>query len=304
MANLLKIFLCATTVFVFASCGREPLPVYPPVVPDIRLLQYLEIDSVTGTAPDTSSIVKLEYDVLKRLVVLSSYFSTDSADQLLHYERFVYQYNGTDTFPAKMIYSSREGNATDFTTRQDTSYYSYNTLGKILTDSTSRNDSSSLGSIHSYTTRRYNYSGSYFFIYKAEENSGIINQTYDSVAVDISGSNMSSINSQSYSLPDSMPLFSFTGSFSYDNNPNPFRKIAALYPTIQVFEFNGGPSSLLQINNAINMSQNSSAGDVSNETVTYTYNTNGYPSGFQSVYSSTFSGITETRRYKGVFVYN
>ena len=132
----------------------------------------------------------------------------------------------------------------------------------------------------------------------------VLSQTYDSVIVAISGNNMSSISSERYSLPDSTPLFSYTGAFSYDNNPNPFRKIPALYPTIQVFEFNDGPSSLLQINNAIDISQNSSPGDASNETVTYTYNTNGYPSGFQSVYSSTFSGITETRRYKAVFIYN
>jgi hypothetical protein len=304
MLNLLKIFLCAATVFVFASCGREPLPVYPPVIPNIQLQQYLEIDSVTGVAPDTSTIVKFEYDVLKRLATLNTFYSTDSADQLLHYEKFIYQYNGTDTLPAKMVYIFREGNATDSTVQQDTSYYTYNTLGKLLTDSTSRNHSSSFGSSHSYTKRKYNYSGNYFIIYKAEENNGSINETYDSVAVDISGNNMNSLSSQSYSLPDSMPLFGFTSSFVYDNNPNPFRKTPALYPTIQVFEFNSGPSSLLQINNATAITQNSSAGDASNETITYSYNENGYPSGFQSIYTSTVSGTTETRRYKGVFVYN
>ena len=174
MLNLPKIFLCAATVFVFASCGIEPLPVYPPVVPNIQLLQYMEIDSVTGASPDTSTIVKLEYDVLKRLVALNSYFSTDSAEQLLHYERFIYQYNGTDTFPAKMIYSSREGNATDFNTQQDTSYYSYNTLGKLLTDSTSKNDSSNFGNSHYYTKRKYNYFGGYFIVQKTEENNGSV----------------------------------------------------------------------------------------------------------------------------------
>lgn len=308
MNHSFKTLLFILAVVVFTSCQREFRPVDTPVIPvpgdGVLLTKYMEIDSVPGAAPDTSTIVTLQYDAQKRLVTLNSFYSTDPAENLIHYEKFVYQYNGTDTFPSRMIYEFKEGNpGSDFNSQKDTSYYSYNAEGKLLTDSTARNSSSNFGSSHYYTKTAYTYYSDFLIVHRTDENNGSIDQRFDTVTVTSSNNNLSSLSAASYSLPDSSQLFSYNSLFSYDNHSNPFHNIPALYPTVQVFDFESGPISLLQKNNAVTISQNSSYNGTSMETITYSYNSNGYPSVFFSTFIAT--GVnTETRFYKAVFVYN
>lgn len=312
MNRLLIILILASTAF-FVSCQKEYSPEgdivttpRPPVPGGTLLTQYLEIDSVPGASPDTTTVLKLEYDAQHRLISLFAFNSATASVTLAFYEKYFYQYNGLDTLPSRVIYELREEDATsNLNTAKDTSYYTYNAAGKLILDSASRNHSSSLGSSRYFTKSEYSYFNGFFVLKKTDNDGGTITQSLDSVFVTTgSNNNLTALRSANYTLPDTMPDYNYSSSFSYDNHPNPFN-LAALYSTIPLVEFESTAISLFQKNNPVNISQTSSYSGPTTENITYTYNANGYPAVFYSTYTSDDgTGTIETRYYKAVFGYN
>lgn len=312
MNPFLKIVSAVVFTLVLASCQKELSPeggsVLPPPVTgnSIYLAQYLEIDSIPGSGPDTTTVLKMEYDAQHRLVLLSAFNSATASVTLAFYEKYHYQYNGSDTLPSRVIYELREEDATtNLNTARDTSYYTYNAAGKVILDSASRNHSSSMGASRYFTKSEYSYFNGFFVIKKTDNDGGTINQSLDSVFVTIgNNNNLAALRSANYSLPDTMFDYDYNSSFSYDNHPNPFYR-PALYATIPLFEFESTAVALFQKNNPVSISQTSSYSGPSTENITYTYNANGYPAVFYSTTTSDDgSGTMETRYYKGVLSYN
>jgi hypothetical protein len=313
MNRFLITLLFASTALFFTSCQKELSPEGgsvvtppPPTANGTYLAQYLEIDSVPGSMPDTSTVLKMQYDAQHRLVSLFAFNSATASVTLAFYEKYFYQYNGSDTLPSRVIYELREEDATsNLNTANDTSYYTYNAAGKVILDSASRNHSSSLGVSRYFTKSEYSYFNGFFVIKKTDTDGGTINQSLDSVFVTAgSSNNLSALRSVNYPLPDNVPDYNYSSSFLYDNHPNPFC-LPALYATIPLFEFESTSVSLFQKNNPVNISQTSSYSGPTTENITYTYNANGYPAVFYSTYTSDDgTGAIETRYYKGVFSYN
>lgn len=299
------------TLFFFSSCQKEitstetpTVPITPAVGDSTLLLKYIEVDSTAGSLQDTSKIVQFGYDAQKRLTSVYITFTTDPVENLTFYEKYTYQYNGTDTLPAGMTREFREGADTfNFTFNRDTAYYTYNIAGKLISDSTRKNQRSNFGEQRYYSKTTFNYFSGYSILSGSNDYNTVIETSLDSLAFTTSGNNISSLNVYDYSLPgmQSTALFSF--SFTYDNHVNPFYYLPGMHSIAPYFEYEGGPANTLQPNNALTISQNDiRAGVTINESISYSYKSNGYPSTFYSTQNSTSPGST-TRYYKGIFVY-
>ena len=313
MKQTLTTTLFAVAVLLFSSCQKEisptdvPVVVPPPVTNDSnRLTKYVEIDSVAGNPSDTVTVVSIEYDAQKRVTAVISYNSTDPADNLANYEKYFYHYNGSDTLPDRAILQLRIESGADINVRADTSFYTYNSAGKLLKDSSNRNLTSSFGQTHSVTTRTFDYQSSFFTILKTDTDTDTVfgGPTIDSVFLTLANGNISAIQFANYILPGYTPDYGHNSTFTYDNNPNPFHKIKALASTIQLFEFDNGPLALLQKNNVTSIAQTSLAGETVSENIQYSYNSSGYPAVSYSTYNSDWGGFQEIRYYKSLYSYN
>lgn len=299
------------TLFLFSSCQKEitstetpTVPISPVIGDSTLLLKYLEVDSIPGALQDTSKIVQFGYDAQKRLTSVYLTFTTDAVDNLNFYEKYTCQYNGADTLPARMMREFREGSDTlNFTFNRDTAYYTYNIAGKLISDSTRKNERNNFGEKRYYITKKFSYFTGYTLVAGSNDYNGSVELSLDSLAYTTSGNNTTSLNVHNYSLPgmQSTALFSF--SFTYDNHVNPFHYLPGMHSIAPYFEYEGGPVNTLQPNNATIISQNDiRAGVTINESIAYSYKNNGYPSTFFSTQNSSSFGST-TRNYKGIFVY-
>lgn len=299
------------TLFLFSGCQKEitvtetpTVPITPTVGDSTLLLKYMEVDSIPGSLQDTSKIVQFGYDAQKRLTSVYSTFTTNPVDNLTFYEKYTYQYNGADTLPARMMKEFREGADTlNFTFNRDTAYYTYNTAGKLIADSTRKNERNNFGEKRYYSTKKFSYFTGYTLVAGSTDYNTTVEVSLDSLAVTTSGNNITSLTVHNYSLPgmQSTALFSF--SFTYDNHVNPFFYLPGMHSIAPYFEYEGGPVNTLQPNNALTISQNDiGAGVTINESITYSYKSNGYPSTLYSTQNSSSAGST-TRYYKGIFVY-
>lgn len=311
MNKVLPAAFLLLTLLVFSNCQKEitlaetPSVPIPPTVGDSTLLvKYFEVDSIPGAAPDTSKIIVFGYDAQKRLASIYITFTTDSVENLTFYETFTYLYHGGDTLPYKMMKAFREGPDTlNFTFDTDTAYYTYNAAGKLIADSTRKNERSNFGEKRYYTKKTFSYFTGFTLVSGMNDYNTVVQPSLDSLAYTTSGNNISSLTVNNYTLPgmQSTALFSF--SLTYDNHVNPFYYLPALHVISPYFEYEGGPVTTLQPNNAATISQNDiAAGVVLNETISYSYSSNGYPSKLYSTQNSSAAGST-TRYYKGIFVY-
>jgi len=289
-------FIASATFFL--SCQKEynPGDIIPRPTDSITtndgtlLVKYVEIDSTPGVGTDTSMIINFEYDEQKRLTELNIFRSDDTTTTERTLHKYAYQYNGADTFPYKILYTTIEVN--------DTSYLFYNTEGKLILDSTFSKHGTSPVRL---SKTSYKYFNGYFITNTDEQNSP---SSLDSNFVTNSNGNMTSLSAAIYSLPDMLLLYKYNYSFSYDNHPNPFYNIPAMHSTMPVLGYPSSPIGVLQKNNPTYISGNEATfNTTTTETITYTYQPNGYPSAF---YSSSLNTLDNTglRLYKAIFFYS
>ncbi len=222
---------CSTTllfiasIIFFCSCQKE-LGFEDPVQPadstttndNALLVKYIEIDSTTANSTDTSMIVNFGYDAQQRLQALYITHSTGPSGVQPAYEKYVYQYNGADTFPYRFTHAYGE-DSTNFGFTSDITYLFYNAAGKLIFDSTL--DYDGFGN-YSILKKRYSYLNDNITILSSSDDAANPYTEIDSLRITTGNGNIVALNSAAYSFPDMSPSFSYSSAFSYDNHPNPF----------------------------------------------------------------------------------
>jgi len=310
MRKLSITLLSLASIIFFCSCQKE-LGFEDPVQPadstttnndNALLIKYIEIDSTAANSADTSMIVNFGYDAQQRLQALYITHSTGPSGEQPAYEKYIYQYNGSDTFPYRLTHAYGE-DSTNFGFTSDITYLFYNAAGKLAFDSTL--DYDGFGN-YSILKKRYSYlNNNNITILSSSDDAADPYTQIDSFRITTGNGNVVALNAARYSFPDMTPSFNYSSVFSYDDHPNPFYHIPAFYPTISIFEYDASPIAAMQKNNVTHISQNSPSDNTTiNESVTYSYRAAGYPAAFYSTYTNTGSGGTETRWYKTLFFYD
>lgn len=297
MKLLPRHLLVCLIIFVYSSCQKEPAPLTePPVTGDsTKLVKYIIINNAVADTIFTS----FDYDAQKRVTLVKSVYSSDPVDNSQFYSINRFQYSGADTLPNIITTEHHEGTAQDYYAANDTSYFSYDNLGRIIKDSTNYHETwSSTGTDAYYTTRMYSYTGNEITL-KIKTNSkyaGLKEYTIPVTATEGNG------NISALKMDDDYNI-----NLTYDGHPNPFYYIPAFrsFTSIITSVVEGEiiyPVNTMQKNNCTGYSATYVSGDTENEVNTYTYTTNGLPATFTSQYSSNF-GDPPTASFKGIFEY-
>jgi hypothetical protein len=299
MKPLLRPLVVCLVVFAYSSCQKEPTSIpEPPATGDsTKLVKYITINAAGPTADTMFN--SFEYDAQRRLTFLKTVYSSDFVDNSEFYSTSHFQYSGTDTLPNIVTTELHEGTAQDFHVDNDTSYFNYDTLGRLIKDSTNYKETSSYtGSDVYYTSRIYTYTGNEITVKRTTTRnfSGPHEYTSSFTATQINGNITALAVDNEYNL-----------NLTYDSHPNPFYYIPALRSITSIISsIDEGEIifmiNTMQKNNCTGYSSKYTSGDTEQEVNTYSYNTSGLPATFTTQYSSSFN-YSSYVNFKGVFEY-
>jgi hypothetical protein len=212
-------------IVIFSSCQREVNEVLPGRVNNdsTYIQQWIILDTTYPAGTDTSLNHYFYYDANKRLAKMTTYnydLGVTGSARLLSRTDFRFTYNGSDTVPANFVetYHEYANSSQDW---DDTSYLFYQN-GIVSKDSAGETAGYFINKYIKLSTTRYqiiktSVSGFLSFSdtsysYVNWQNGNLITET-DSVSI------------------PAPPLFDITNTqMTYDNKPNPFKRVFIPYP--------------------------------------------------------------------------
>ncbi len=221
LKKTIKLFLPFIILCTIFSCQKEVddfgAVVNPPnVVNDSIYLDKIYILEDLGSGIDTQYIMTVSYDAQKRIVGWVQNELTSAA-----FSSYNYYYNGSDSFPNKSLLIESDNSSLDSITK----FYTYDTNGRILKDSSYLKFTSGPIVTTRYLTFDYTYGGDKR--YGRGKNETILPtpdtvNILDTVMLDASGNFLSSVRYND-DIGGTMQLIS-EASYTFDNKVSPFAR--------------------------------------------------------------------------------
>lgn len=274
MKLLLSGCIVLLMLFGFTSCQREvDGTLTPDSFTDSSLSRVVVLDTTAFAAGlDTAQTVELLYDGSGRLITFHSVYynpGVSGAGRIDADEEIRYQYNGTDTLPAKLF--SKYTPVSTGVSIYDTSFLTYSD-GMVARDSFFSAPDYVVAEFTKLSTNRYKA------LHKI--NNGIGGQVVDTAFINLTYQNGNLIREvDSLWMPGGSGSWAVTSmDVMYDNKPNPLRPIAIPYPA----PFNQFYLSGIGVAPLSNRSMNNEISEVNNvgtylELFTYQYGPTGLP---------------------------
>ncbi len=235
---------------------------------------YFLYDDGSGTAELEESI-SYSYDNLKRVTIMLDSTTYNPSGNLLPFSRSEYFYNGNDLLPYKQVITTHPDSNPEYDTL--VSFYTYNSAGKLVTDSTLSATHSGGYDYYTKFIRSYQYNGttatSSNIITTTNSGGTYVSTMTDNAQLDQNGNIIQNTRDRGSEIVQS--------TITWDNNPSPFAKLSN-FQTFAIFPF--GETFFYEMpktNNRLHITETTTGGsphfyeeDFTNK---YTYNTDGYP---------------------------
>lgn len=264
------------SAIVFISCGKDDNPDNSTNPTDDNYLSryYFLYDDGSGTAELEGSI-SYSYDNLKRVTVMLDSTTYNPSGNLLPFSRSEYFYNGNDLLPYKAVTTTHPESTSEYDTL--VSFYTYNTAGKVITDSTLSAQHSTGSDYYTKYIRSYQYNAvtaTSSIVVTTTNSGGTYTSTMtDNAQLDQNGNIIQNTRNRGTEVIQS--------TITWDNNPSPFAKLSN-FQTFAIFPF--GETFFYEMpktNNRLHITETTTGGsphfyeeDFTND---YTYNADGYP---------------------------
>ncbi len=281
-------------IAAFSGCTDHRVPAVTPGSVSTRL-RVKTITQQLPSSPNSSTVSAFSYDNLNRLSSILAYQLPDSTTAPV--ELTVYQYDAQNRFIQLRRNQVRRGSVTELYA------YSYNSLGQVGSIAYQNNSPLIFGGAFTVNlfynaTNRLTGAGKFF------STGGLSLRESDDVTFTGNNLTLLSASTSGTGMGAPLPSTSFTVTFAYDGNVNPFYGVYVIPASFvygaaygfSFYTFYGG------ISNVFNLSQNNvlSATSVVGSTATtttyaYTYNSANLPT---SRTTTTGGTVVETLRYE------
>ncbi len=194
---------------------------------------YIEINSSGANGLDTGVRTHYQYDNLKRVKIICDTSHEPFFNSIIGYEKIEYFYNGNDSLPYKCINQRKKTStvlALPGSIDTAISFYSYNTNGKIILDSTIESGLTLPSTNHLYKyINNFSYNGNKIISLMQKTNLltttglGLERLHRDTLTLDAIG-NVTSNKMQSINFYPSSSSDYAAYNFMYDNKQSPVSK--------------------------------------------------------------------------------
>jgi hypothetical protein len=272
--HVLIIVLFSAVVFI--SCSKNNNPDNSTNTTDDNYLSryYFLYDDGSGTAVLEGS-TSYSYDNLKRVTIMLDSTIYNSSGNLLPFSRAEYFYNGNDLLPYKAVTTTHPDSNPEYDTL--VSFYTYNSAGKVIADSTLSATHSSGYDYYTKFIRSYQYNGSTAtssVVVTTTNSGGTSTSTMsDNAQLDQNGNITQNTKNRGTDVIQS--------TITWDNKPSPFAKLSnfqtfAIFPSGETFFY-----EMPKTNNRLHITETTTGSsphfyeeDFTNK---FTYNADGYP---------------------------
>lgn len=242
------------------------------------LVKYIAFDTSYISGLDTINVNQYYYDTQKRLYRVTDKWYQRGATNIIETYEEVRYYSASDTLPY-MVIDKATANGVVFL---DTLFLNYNSEGLISKDSLVRYENGSIKEMYAFA---YNKIGNwdYFVSGIAYDftNSFPIPTNRIRLSKTIINGNVASSYDSIYGQPSVNDYTVYKMNYVYDNNPNPFQRIALRYPDTRYDVENGWFNNYTK-NNPVSYRMERYGSfqtgiDIKQVSIEYTYNSSGYP---------------------------
>lgn len=280
--NKISFFIASVLSLLIISCQKEVDDIgtngYIHQSEGNTLVKFVAFDTSYSSSLDTVSVNEFNYDAQKRLSGMKEKWFDIGTTVVREISEEIRFYRGLDTLPSMVV---KRTDVNGFVLK-DTLFLEYNSDGYIRKDSLVKYENQVLKEKYVFSYDKtgvwdyFVYGNAFNFInsYNIPTNKIQLSRVF-------ANSNIVSSYDSVYGQPAPGNYSVYKAGYVYDNNPNPFQRIALRYPDAQI-DVENGWFNINTRNNPVSYRRESYGMPPSSPTlkqvdIEYKYNTAGYP---------------------------